>query len=47
MPADRRSVPWGPLIRTSERSVNGSTMARIVVPMRPEATAPVIAGSRA
>ncbi len=33
-------------MRTSDRSANGSATARIVVPMRPEATAPTLADAR-
>ena len=47
VPADLRRVPFEPAMRTRERSANGRAMAAIVVPIRPPATAPVIAGSRA
>ena len=47
VPAERRAVPLRPEIRTSDRRATGSAMAAIVSPMRPDATAPVIAGSNA
>ena len=47
VPAERRAVPLRPEMRTSDRSATGNAMAAMVNPMRPDATAPVMAGNNA
>ena len=47
VPAARRTVPDGELIRIIERTAKGRAMAAIDVPMRPLEIAPLTAGSSA